>query len=83
MKKITYFIGNFLLMIIIFSSCANLSGDKNITEKETSRKKYGSTSGNLLAQGVLAQDKEWIYYSNSDDKGYIYRRKIDSSEEKN
>lgn len=69
-------------MIIIFSSCANLSGDKNITEKETSRKKYGSTSGNLLAQGVLAQDKEWIYYSNSDDKGYIYRRKIDSSEEK-
>lgn len=49
------------------------------SENQQGRQLSGNSVGNMLNGGKLAQEGEWIYYSNWNDKGSIYRKKIDDS----
>ncbi|KOA21329.1 bacterial Ig-like domain (group 4) [Clostridium homopropionicum DSM 5847] len=39
-----------------------------------------NTNGNINNLGIVSYDNGWVYYSNYDDEGKIYREKLDGSE---
>ncbi|QGU95849.1 DUF5050 domain-containing protein [Clostridium bovifaecis] len=41
----------------------------------------GNTHGNMNNLGIVAYDKGWVYYSNYDDEGKLYKEKLDGSED--
>ena len=40
----------------------------------------GNTVGNIVNEGVVARQGDWIYFSNSGDKGTLYKEKLDGSD---
>ncbi len=46
---------------------------------ETDSKEVGNSSGNLINSGMAASKKGWIYFSNSSDKGKLYKVKMDGT----
>ena len=40
----------------------------------------GNTVGNIVNEGVVAKQGEWIYYSNSGDKGTLYKERTNGTD---
>ncbi len=56
----------------MLSGCSLLTGDDEV--------KLGNTSSNIAAFGKMAEDSEWIYFSNPRDEDRLYRMRKDHSQ---
>lgn len=66
-----------LLLLIILFNLAFLNGCKSdITSKSEVR---GNTVGNIINEGIVAYEDGWIYYSNIQDEGKLYKKQSDGS----
>lgn len=70
-----------LLISFMLSVCIAIFTLGNVHATSAQSKKVcGNTSGNISNFGYYAVQGNWIYYSNFDDNGKLYKMKLDSTE---
>jgi hypothetical protein len=74
-KRILIITTIIILLVIILGKVIYFSDQKTI-------KKLGNSSINIVNHGFVCKQDEWIYYSNKEDNGYLYKKKIDGSKSK-
>lgn len=82
------FLGLLIMMSTVLAvGCSNVNGSspENSGNSSIANSTTGNSSGNLVNNGTVAQQGDWIYYSfcgyyNSNDEGGLYKSKSDGSE---
>lgn len=72
-----------LLLFSAFSSGLACSPKPATTPSSSSAIRYGNAIGNLANDGLVAQQGEWIYYSNALDEDKLYKIHIDGTQKQN
>src|ERR1035437_5412867 len=64
---------------VFTENSASTSSTNPITEEPTVVNTYGNSGGNVADNGYVAQQGDWIFYSNCSDNWYIYKVKTDGT----
>lgn len=51
-----------------------------VREEVTISNTTGNSVGNIVNEGVVAKQGDWIYFSNSGDKGTLYKERLDGTD---
>ena len=69
-----------LLLFIVFSSGLACSPKPVTSPSSSSAIRYGNTVGNISNEGLVAQQGDWIYYSNILDERKLYKIRTDGTQ---
>lgn len=69
-----------LLVLLVCSTCTNCTFIGEQDGEIDGIKYMGNTNGNIQEWANAIEDDTWIYYSNPNDKGVLYKAKKDGSE---